>query len=86
MTSPLELAVRQHLTDYLAGNLSLDEFKDWLVGATWDVERTADADTQRLTYDIKLALAEESSGFVSTAEMDEELRSIARRVPAVSAH
>jgi hypothetical protein len=71
---PLELALREHLADYLAGAVTLDEFKDWLVGATWDVDECGDSTAIELAYEIKLALAEHSGGHAT----DEELRAALR--------
>jgi hypothetical protein len=69
--------LRQHLTEYLDGDASLDDFKDWLVGATWDIDETGDAAAIELTYDIKLALAEHSGGHISENELRTELRPLA---------
>lgn len=74
MATPRELALRQHLTDYLDAVVPLDEFQDWLVGATWDIDETGDHAAIELTYDIKLALAEHSGGHISEDELRSELR------------
>lgn len=37
----LQKAIDAHLESYLSGANTLDEFKDWLIGATWNVEKTA---------------------------------------------
>lgn len=34
MHIPLDLAIREQLNEYLIGNLTLDDFKDWLVGVS----------------------------------------------------
>lgn len=83
MQSPLERAMRERLAAYLADETPLDEFKDWLVGATWDVDEVGDPASVDLTYAIKSALAEQSSGIVSEAAMRAELRDVLYR--AVSA-
>lgn len=75
MERSLEREIREHLADYLFGLLSLNDFKIWLAGATWDA---ADADpiAIRLANRTKLALAEHSSGVMTDAELREELRSL----------
>lgn len=74
MQSSLELAIRERLAAYLDGEMSLDDFKDWLVGATWDVEQSGEPAAIDLAYDVKLLLAEHSSeGFPET-----ELRTLLR--------
>jgi hypothetical protein len=54
----------------------LDEFKDWLIGATWDIDAGGDPSAIALTYGIKLALAEHSSGYVAEDELRRELASL----------
>ena len=73
MQPSLEQDLREHLAEYLAERTTLDEFKDWLVGATWDIDETGDETVTELVYEIKLALAEESSGFISERELRAEL-------------
>lgn len=76
MQSPLERAIREHVADYLAGASSLEELKDWLGGATWDVEASGDRVAKGLSYEVKLALADVSSGLATEAEAAEDLRAI----------
>ena len=73
MNTPLELAVRERLVDYLTDETTLDEFKDWLVGATWDVDDLGDPGMMDLVYSIKLLLAEHSSGHRSDEDLRAEL-------------
>lgn len=61
MYPSLSLEIRERLADYLSGAMTLEEFKDWLVGATWDIEACGDRDAIDLTYEIKLILAEQST-------------------------
>lgn len=39
MTNSLTSSLRDQITAVLADQISLLEFQDWLVGATWDVEQ-----------------------------------------------
>ncbi len=76
---PLEKAIRHHLDRYLAGTQTLDELQDWLVNATWNVEKTASPAAAQLAYDVELVLAERSSGFLTAAELRADLLEIAGR-------
>ena len=78
MQSPLEPAIRERLADYLAGRLSLGEFKEWLVGATWEIPRGREADAMRLANAVKLAMDEVSGGFVSEGELRTDLEMVLR--------
>ncbi|MBA2597221.1 MAG: hypothetical protein H0V00_11425 [Chloroflexia bacterium] len=74
MADPLTSSIRDQITALLADEISLLEFQDWLVGATWDIERHADPDVADLTYSSKLALAELSRGDISPTAFRERLR------------
>jgi hypothetical protein len=60
----------------LADQISLFDFQDWLVGATWDIEQHADPDATDLAYSSKLALAELSRGDISQAAFRQRLRDL----------
>jgi len=60
---------------YIAGSMSPDDFKDWLIGATWNVEREH-PDAAGVTYDIKLLLAEHSNGDLSDSELRTQLHAL----------
>ena len=79
MQSPLERAMRERLAAYLADETPLDEFKDWLIGATWDIDEVGDPASIDLAYAIKSALAEQSSDIVSETVMRAELRDVLYR-------
>jgi hypothetical protein len=68
--------IRERLIIYLAGNLSLLDLQEWLVGATWNVEASGDPAAVNLTYDTKLALAEHSRGDISLDELRRRLREL----------
>jgi hypothetical protein len=82
MPSPFSREIRGHLAGYLTGQSSLDEFMDWLVGETWDIEERHDAEAEDLTYEIKLALAEPSDGYITADEAQEARRPLVAVVPA----
>jgi hypothetical protein len=64
-----ESLIRKKLSDYLSGRLSLRKFRDWFVPATWDVEEWASVPTQELVYEIKLRMAEYTSGYWTEDEL-----------------
>lgn len=83
MASPFELELRERLIGYLDGREPLDEFKHWLIGATWDIDSSGDPAAIALVYEIKLALAVHSSGYVSEDRVRRELASL--RLPPMPA-
>jgi hypothetical protein len=78
---PLELAIRNHLVAYLAGECSLDEFTDWFVGVSWIIEQHINPHAYALAAAIELTLAE-ASGLYSRTELREELCKFVNDVPA----
>jgi hypothetical protein len=79
---PLEKALCHHLERYLTGTLTLNEFQDWLVQATWDMEATASPEAVLLARDIELVLAEATSGYLTRDELRADLGEIAKRPKA----
>ena len=84
MSSSLNPDVRDHLAKYLSGEESLDEFKDWLVGALLDAEQANDAAAEDFILDIMLPMAEESSGYISEDRMREALHPLLKPIPATA--
>ena len=82
MQSSLEADIRQRLTSHLAGDVPLDEFKDWLVGATWKLNRAADPAAHQLAYQIKLPLAEHSGGYLTDDELRQALLPHTTSIPS----
>jgi hypothetical protein len=77
-----EKAPYDHVERFLAGSITLDELKDWLIGATWNIEDKAAPAAIQLAYAVELALAEESGGFLTTDELHADLRKLIQPVPA----
>lgn len=82
MSSAFTLQIRDHLAGYLSGETSIDEFKDWLIPATWDIGERHDAAAEDLTYEIKLRLAEHSSGYIMEDDARRLLQPLVARSPA----
>jgi hypothetical protein len=73
MADSLAIAIREQVTSFLSGNLTLPQFQEWLVANTWDVEEHGDAHATDVTYEIKLALAEHSRGDISGDELRDRM-------------
>ena len=73
--------VRNRLADAIEGQVSFDEFEDWLVQYSWNVHQSKDFDLQRLVFAIELALAERSSGHLDDEGLVRELRAVLSVVP-----
>jgi hypothetical protein len=76
----LETTIRRHLVRYLAGQMSIDAFTDWLVGATWNIQNSGDAGASRLAYSVEHVLAEASDGLLTLDELRAELRGLTQHV------
>ena len=84
MERSLEFAIHERLTAYLAAETSIDDFKSWIVAATWNSDQTQSPGI-RFANEIKLLLAEHSSGFRSDEELRDSLVELLSRVGATSA-
>jgi hypothetical protein len=83
MADSLALDIRERVISFLAGELTLPQFQEWLVEKTWDVEGQGDPKATDVTYEIKLALAEHSRGDISWNELRDRMSdAIKTAVPA----
>ena len=73
----LETSIRQQLNRYLSGELTLAEFTDWLVRASWGVDPQDDPGASHLTYAIELVLAERADNVLTADELTSTLRELA---------
>jgi hypothetical protein len=62
MNPSLDIEIRERLASYLVDEISLGEFEDWFVAASWDVIHRESRIAIELVYDIELLLAEYSNG------------------------
>jgi hypothetical protein len=69
MQSSLDREIRDRLLDYLSGAATLDQLKDWLISVTWDIPEDADKAARELSYEIQLALGDQSSGLTTESEL-----------------
>lgn len=79
MQHPLELEIRDRLSAYLAGEISLHDFEDWFFPKTWDVDKLDEPALLDLVYRIKLDWAEFTNGDWSEKEFQSMLKSLAER-------
>lgn len=65
------------LSRYVNGEQSVGELQAWLLVESWDMERTADKDTQDLVYSILHPIFDCDAGAIDAARLRQELRKIA---------
>jgi hypothetical protein len=62
MAGSLASHIRKKLDFYLKGKMGLDEFRDWFVANTFDVDRRRTEEDVSVSYDIELLYAEYTNG------------------------
>lgn len=67
--------IREKLSDWINGKISLAEFEDWFVPATWNVHRSGDEAAENLVDEIELNLSEYSGGYLSREQLVVAMRS-----------
>lgn len=71
---PDAVQIRLKLSDWIEGRISLTEFEDWFVPATWNIHQDNDAEAEGLTDLIELSLSEYSGGYLTVHELKERLK------------
>lgn len=74
MNPSLDNEIRERLASYLAGEISLEDFEDWFVSASWNVSQSKNQAAINMVYEIELWLSEYSDGFRSKDELRNLLR------------
>ncbi len=69
--------LRSHLIKFIEGKLTLDEFEDQFVSASWNMHKDSSESAIALASAVGLCLAEHSSGHLSDSELLDELRPLA---------
>lgn len=80
-----EKALREHLNGYLSGSQTLNEFQDWFIAATWNIEAAASPAAVELARDIELVLAEATGGYLTRDELRSDLSRLAQHPRAKTA-
>ena len=71
MSPSLDIEIRAKLVSYLVDEISLEEFEDWFVSASWNVIHRGSRIAIDLVYDIELLLAEYSKACWNENELRE---------------
>lgn len=74
MESSLDNEIREKLANYLVGKISLEEFEDWFVSPSWDVDQSKNQVAINMVYEIELWLSEYFDNFRSEDELKALLR------------
>ena len=63
------IKLKNKLSEYIAGEISLSEFEDWFVPTYWNVHQRNHKELINMVYDMELRLAEYSSGCWTEEEL-----------------
>jgi hypothetical protein len=69
--------IRSQVREYLAGNISPDDFEDWFLANNWNAHLHADAETVSLVHQVEGLLLDFSADAINEAKFREELTRIA---------
>jgi hypothetical protein len=84
MDAPVEDSIRQQLSRYLVGGISVKELHQWLMPRFWTMDREAEPDALTLAREIGLYLAEYGAGHRTEPELRSLLDRLTTRVPEQS--
>jgi hypothetical protein len=80
---PNAAEIHSHLADWLQGKISLSQFEDWFVPATWDIHKANDPEAESLVDEIELRLSEYSGRYLALERLREELRDLANSIDSL---
>lgn len=66
--------IRERLNDYLANNISFEQFEDWLIDQSMVMHLESPQDAQELILDIKEAIAPYLDKIISESRLKADLR------------
>jgi hypothetical protein len=78
MPFPIEDQIRKNVRKFALGILSLDEFLQWFVPISWDIEKSKNPSLIALVHGLDGILAESSSAKWSESDMREVLAEAVR--------
>jgi hypothetical protein len=61
MAQGIELAIQQHLLQYLNGEIQLHEFEDWFVPVLWSIDTESES-AREMAGEIHILISEFSRG------------------------
>jgi|SRR5580704_1466823 hypothetical protein len=68
--------IKEWLSKFLDGQISLDAFEDWFVQNTWNIHLSGSVAAESLTFAVEESLSEYSSQHISDQILREELSQI----------
>ena len=81
MLASLEREIREAVTRYIAGRISLRQFQEWFAPRTWDIDSMiAAGQLRKLVNEIDLLLAEFSNDHWTEQELKNKLQEYSRVV------
>ena len=76
MNKILGFELQDQIVRYLAGRISLREFRNWFDSASWNIEIGPDSRVYAMFAEIELRLAEFSSGHWTEEELQGQLKKL----------
>lgn len=70
----MEREIRERLSAYLQGEITLEDFRAWLIDQVWDKP-----DAPKVAHAIEYLIDEAALGNLSRSRLDVELRDLARQ-------
>ena len=77
MQATLDAEIRGWLARYLGGEVSLQEFEDWLIPVAWSLDPEGHSAAEDIAYEIELRLAEFTNNHWTEPELRDMLRPLA---------
>src|SRR5580704_18177933 len=68
--------IKEWLSKFLDGQISLDAFEDWFVQNTWNIHLSGSIATESLTFAVEESLSEYSSRHINERQLRQELAAI----------
>jgi hypothetical protein len=78
MTSQLDREIHDELVRYLAGEISMTDFRNWFYSTTWEIQQPIDQTLAEVIGEVGLRLAEFSSGHWTESELRGKLVPLVR--------
>ena len=75
--SELREVIERKAQDYLNGNLSFNNFLDWVISETWDINKNSDLeDAEELSNKIDALYIQYSEDHITKDEFKSELKTL----------
>jgi len=71
-----DFQIREHMAEFLNGQLSLQRFEEWLVQNTWNAHSFENQDAENLVADIEGLLARYSSAHLSLSDIKKKFSTL----------